>query len=251
MPYAPSSSRAREFFAGMRDELPILLGVVPFGVIFGVLAVQAGLPQAQAQAMSFIIFAGSAQFITAQLLAQSTPALVIVFTVFVVNLRHALYSASVAPHIKYLNRGWKALLAYLLTDEAYAVAITRYTTTHVMDTSREDVRHWYYLGCGLTLWVTWQISTAAGVFIGAQVGEGIRSILDFTLPLTFIAIVVPGLKDKASLAAAVCAGVVAVLAFNLDYRLGLIVAAIVGIAVGVALENFQLRQSRDHKPGFL
>ena len=94
-----------------------------------------------------------------------------------------------------------------------------------------------FLGCGLTLWGSWQLSTAVGVFIGAQVSESVRSILDFTLPLTFIAIVVPGLKDKASTAAAVCAGIVAVVAFNLDYKLGLIVAAIAGISVGIAAER--------------
>ena len=210
----------------MRDELPILLGVAPFGIIFGVLAVQAGLPREQAQAMSSVIFAGSAQFITAQLLGQNAPALVIVLTVIVVNLRHALYSASVAPHIKHLSGAWKAVLAYLLTDEAYAVAITRYNQgvlvprtgdqiAEVRGTSSYDVTlryaHWYFLGCGLTLWLAWQISTAIGVFIGAQVSESVRSILDFTLPLTFIAIVVPNLKDKASLASAICAGIVAVL----------------------------------------
>ena len=253
-----SNTRAQEFFAGVRDELPILLGTTPFGVIFGVLALRAGLPQVQAQAMSSVIFAGSAQFITAQLLAQSVPAAVIVLTVFVVNLRHALYSASVAPHIKHLSGLWKVLLAYLLTDEAYAVAITRYN--HEGDVRRSDNQiaevhptfvnaHWYFLGAGVTLWVSWQLSTAVGVFIGTQVSESVRSILDFTLPLTFIAIVVPGLKDKASSAAAVCAGIVAVIAFNLDYKLGLIVAAIAGIAAGVAADKLFQPQSRAHKPG--
>ena len=232
-----SNTRAQEFFAGVRDELPILLGTTPFGVIFGVLALRAGLPQDQAQAMSSVIFAGSAQFIAAQLLAQSVTAVVIVLTVFVVNLRHALYSASVAPHIKHLNGWWKVLLAYLLTDEAYAVAITRYPS-EVSGTSEGGTlrnAHWYFFGAGLTLWLSWQISTAIGVFIGTQVSESVRSILDFTLPLTFIAIVVPNLKDKASTAAAVCAGIVSVIAFNLDYKLGLIVAAIAGIAAGIEI----------------
>ena len=243
------ATRSQEFFAGVRDELPILLGTTPFGVIFGVLALRAGLPQDQAQAMSSVVFAGSAQFIAAQLFAQSVPAAVIVLTVFVVNLRHALYSASVAPHIKHLSGLWKVVLAYLLTDEAYAVAITRYNRDETDAPGMLCHAHWYFLGAGLTLWGSWQISTAVGVFIGAQVSEGVRSILDFTLPLTFIAIVVPNLKDKASTAAAVCAGIVAVIAFNLDYKLGLIVAAIAGIAAGIAAEKLFQQQSRGHKPG--
>jgi 4-azaleucine resistance transporter AzlC len=228
-------NRRREFLAGVRGGAPILLGVAPFGVIYGVLALQAGLPKEQAQAMSAIIFAGSAQFITAQLLAQGVPALVIVLTVFVINLRHALYSASIAPHIKPLSQFWKALLAYLLTDEAYAIAISRYNGNQP-EAPPSVLRHWFFLGSGAVLWCTWQASTALGVFIGAQVSTDLRSILDFTLPLTFIALIVPTIKDKASLAAAITASIISVLAFNLDYKLGLIVAAVIGIAAGLLTE---------------
>ena len=120
------SSRT-EFFNGVKAELPILLGVLPFGMIYGVLALQAGLPPALALAMSSIVFAGSSQFIGTQLMAQGAGGFVIIATTFVVNLRHALYSASVAPFIKHVPLRWKVLLAYLLTDEAYAVTITRFT----------------------------------------------------------------------------------------------------------------------------
>jgi 4-azaleucine resistance transporter AzlC len=229
-----SSSRWKEFLTGCRDELPILLGVAPFGMIYGLLAVGAGLSSVVAQAMSSIVFAGSAQFITTQLIREGSPAAVVVLTVFVVNLRHALYSASMAPYLKHLGRRWKWLLAYLLTDEAYAVAASRC----VRDGSRSDPpphRHWYFLGAGLTLWTAWQCSTAVGVFLGAQIPA--RWSLDFTLALTFIALVLPALKDRASVASAAAAGTLAVLAFRLPYKLGLLVAAIAGIAVGLAFER--------------
>src|SRR5512136_1584816 len=113
------SSRT-EFLNGAKAELPILLGVLPFGMIYGVLALQAGLPPVLALAMSSIVFAGSSQFIGTQLMAQGAGGLVIVVTTFIVNLRHALYSASVAPYLGRLPLRWKMLLAYLLTDEAYA-----------------------------------------------------------------------------------------------------------------------------------
>jgi 4-azaleucine resistance transporter AzlC len=227
-------TRRREFLTGCRDELPILLGVAPFGMIYGILALGAGLPPATAQAMSAVVFAGSAQFIAAQLIRDSAPAAVVIATVFVVNLRHALYSASMAPFVRQLNAGWKGFLAYLLTDEAYAVAATRYQR----DGDRKDVstfRHWYFLGAGLTLWACWQASTAVGVFLGARVPEGWS--LDFTLPLTFIALVCPGLRDRAAAAAALSAGVLAVLAVGLPYKLGLLVAALVGIAAGLVVER--------------
>lgn len=228
------AKRSAEFLAGAAAELPILLGVFPFGMIYGVLAKQAGLPDAPAQLMSSILFAGSAQFIAAQLFAQGTPAVVIVLTAFVVNLRHALYSASLEPYVKHLSKPWKFLLAYLLTDEAYAVAVIHYAKKGV-----ERFGHWYYLGAGLALWTCWQVSSGLGIFLGAQI-PGSWS-LDFTLVLTFIALVVPALKDKPAVAAALSAGLVAVAFNNLPYKLGLIAAALVGIAVGLWSETSWLK----------
>ena len=181
-----ATSKRAEFLAGLKAELPLALGVIPFGMIYGVVALGAGLSQAAAQGMSSIIFAGSAQFISAQLFGLSAPAIIVVMTVAVVNLRHVLYSASLAPYVQALPARWKWLLAYLLTDEAYAVTITRYNQP---DGSRQ--KHWFFLASGLLLWATWQASTAAGIFLGAAVPTSWS--LDFTLALTFIGIVVPHL----------------------------------------------------------
>ena len=220
----------KEFLNGVRDELPLLLGVMPFGMIYSILALAAGLTTGEAQAMSVIVFAGSAQFMLVQLLAVSTPALVIIVTGFIINLRHALYSASLAPQIKHLSPLWKILLSYLLTDEAYAIAITRY---YKRDASPN--KHWYFLGAGVTLWSSWQISTAVGVFLGAQIPSSWS--LDFTLALIFIAIVIPSLKDRPSILAAISASIVAVITAGLPYKLNLITAAIVGIVVGLWSEK--------------
>jgi 4-azaleucine resistance transporter AzlC len=225
------SSRT-EFLNGVKAELPILLGVLPFGMIYGALAVKLGLPPALAMAMSSIVFAGSSQFIGAPLLAAGTPGLVIIATTFVVNLRHALYSASVAPFIKQVPLRWKMLLAYLLTDEAYAVTITRFTQA---DSSMALNKHWFYFGAGIILWSTWQLSTAVGIFVGQLIPESWS--LDFTLALTFIALVVPNLKDRASLAAAVSAGIMAAFSYTWPYKLGLFAAAITGIVIGMVVEQ--------------
>ncbi len=223
------SARA-EFLAGVRDELPIVVGVVPFGMIYGALAVGAGMPPAVAQAASVIIFAGSAQFLTAQLIGGAAPAAVIVASGIIVNLRHLLYSASVAPYVRALPPAWRWSLAYLLTDEAYAVTITRFRRQEARGLPTLH-RHWYLLGAGLTLWICWQASTAVGVFFGARVPVGWS--LDFALPLTFIALVIPAIRDRAEVAATVAAGVVAVLATGLPFRLGLLFGALAGIAAGV------------------
>jgi 4-azaleucine resistance transporter AzlC len=223
---------SQQFLLGVKDELPILVGVVPFGMIYGILALSAGLHPLDAQAMSSVIFAGSAQFMTAQLIKIGTPTLIMIVTGFIINLRHALYSATLAPYVKHLPLRWKALLAYLLTDEAFAVTVLNY--------QREGLTpfgHWYFFGAGLALWTSWQLSTAVGIFLGAQVPAAWG--LDFTLALTFIALVVPALKDKAGIVTAVIASLAALLFFGLPYKLGLIVSALVAIAAGLWMEARQ------------
>ncbi|MES0361599.1 MAG: AzlC family ABC transporter permease [Anaerolineales bacterium] len=219
-----------EFLAGVKAVLPMMIGVIPFGMIYGILALNAGLPASAAQAMSAIIFAGSSQFVSAQLFSLSVPAVINVFTVGVINLRHSLYSASISPYVAKLPNRWKWTLAYLLTDEAYAVTILRY-----QEEDDDHNKHWFFLGAGLTLWTTWQLSTAAGVFLGVSVPASWS--LDFTLALIFIALTVPAIKDRASLGAAVSAGVIAVIAFSLPLKLGLLAAAFIGIVVGLLIER--------------
>lgn len=271
-----------EFLAGIRAELPILLGVVPFGMIYGALAVAAGLPTPAAQAMSSIVFAGSAQFILTQLIPAGAPPIVLLLTVFVVNLRHILYSASVAPYLHGLKTRWKWLLAYLLTDEAYAVTITHYrqidgavkslrhtppefveggigvlrqAQVPVKDSAQgfdaspqpADHRHWFFLGAGLALWSCWQVSTAIGIFLGTQVPPSWS--LDFTLPLTFIALMIPALVDRPAVAAAVSAGAVAVIGAGWPYKMGLVAAAIIGITVGTVLEGRRRTAAGDAATG--
>lgn len=218
-----------EFLFGIRDELPILSGVLPFGMIYGVSAISVGIPASIAQAMSCIVFAGSAQFVITQLIAAGTPSPVVILTAFIVNIRHILYSASIAPYTRKLHPLWKLLLAYLLTDEAYAVTIS-----HYQKTGDDEQKHWYFLGAGLALWTTWQLSTAAGIFLGGQIPAGWS--LDFAATLTFIALVVPALKDRPGTAAALTAALAALLANALPLKLGIAAAALAGIAVGVILE---------------
>jgi len=232
-----------EFLAGVRAELPILLGVIPFGLIFGAVAVSAGLPASLAQAMSSVIFAGSAQFIAAELMGVGTPALVLLMTTFIVNLRHLLYSASLAPHVNKLPLRWKMLLAYLMTDEAYAVTIIHYNEGRTPPATR----HWFFLGAGVALWATWQTTTAIGIFLGASIPASWS--LDFALALTFTGLVVPTLRDRPHVAAALTAGLVAVLAASWPYKLGLIAAAVAGILVGTALESLGRPASAFRNPG--
>jgi 4-azaleucine resistance transporter AzlC len=224
------SQRNKYIWAGLRAEIPLLIGVFPFGLIYGALAMSSGLTPAAAQMMSSIVFAGSSQFIAAQLVHESAPGFVIVLTIAVVNLRHILYSASLAPYLSCLPMRWKVLLSYLLTDEAYAPTILQYENEGVTPYS-----HWFFLAAGFALWFTWQVSTALGILLGSAIPASWP--LAFALPLTFIAMVVPALKTRSAVAAALSAGLTALLANALPYRLGLILAALVGIAAGTFLEG--------------
>jgi len=226
------SSPRSEFIAGAAAELPILIGVIPWGLIYGVIAIGAGLPPAAALAMSSIVFAGSAQLIGAELLGGGVPGPVIVLTTLVVNLRHMLYSASVAPYLKHLSNRWKWVLAYLMTDEAYVVMISNYQRPTDL-----TYKHWFALGAGLILWTSWQLSSAAGIFLGGRIPASWS--LDFTLALTFIGLLMPALGDRASVVAAAAAGLVALLAFDLPLKLGLIVAAGIGITAGLTVESLR------------
>lgn len=217
--------------AGVIDLLPILLGVIPFGLIYGIAAINAGIPPLQAMLMSSIVFSGSAQFAGTQMIAKGALAPVVILTILVVNLRHVMYSASIAPHLKSLSSRWKTFLAYLLTDEAYAMTITRFT-------EKPDMPHkgWYLFGAGIILWITWQIATAVGIFAGGQVPSSWS--LDFTIALTFLALSVPSIRDRSTAVAAIVGGISAVLLRGMPYQLGLVSAALLGIAAGYGVEKW-------------
>ncbi|HET7009642.1 MAG TPA: AzlC family ABC transporter permease [Anaerolineales bacterium] len=228
----PSARSPRaEFLGGARDQLPLLLGVIPFGLIFGALAIEAGVPPLGANGLSLFVFAGSAQFVSLNLVETGAPALVMILTIFIVNLRHALYSASLAPHVRHLPARWRLLLAYLLTDEAFAVAQARYRRPPL------ETAHWYALGTGLALWTSWQLSTLAGVFFGARVPASWS--LDFALPLTFLALLLPALVDRPAWVAALGGAALAILLHGLPYNLGLVVAAMTAVGIALATEGRQ------------
>jgi 4-azaleucine resistance transporter AzlC len=230
-----SESRSREFLRGVRDIAPLLLGVVPFGLIFGVTVNAARMPAIAAQSTSPIIFAGSSQLVFARLFGEGAPWLTIIVTAAILNLRHMLYSASIAPYMRSFSRGWKLLCAYLLTDEAYAVAINHFNSLDSAQPLARQNKHWYFFGVGAALWLLWNISTALGIFVGGQIPESWA--LDFSVPLTFIAIVVPALRDRASIVAALTAGVVSVAAFAMPLKLSLVAATLLGIAAGLLVER--------------
>jgi 4-azaleucine resistance transporter AzlC len=229
------SSASAAFVAGITAAWPLLPGVVPLGMVYGATARGAGLSVALTAAMSAVVFSGSAQFVATQLIAAGTPGTMVVFTTLIMNLRHLLYSASMAPYAKGVRSPWRWLMAYLLTDEAYAMAIGPHrqaAATHLP---------WYFLGVGSAVWGGWQSGTLLGALLGARVPA--HRELEFTLPLTFMAILAPALRSRASVAAAATAGSVAVLTADLPLGLGFLLAALAGVGVGLPVSGAKAHAS--------
>jgi len=225
-------SRLQEFLHGCRDILPLIVGAIPFGIIFGTLSIGAGLSTWQTIGMSALVFAGSAQFIAITLITGGVGAAVVLLTTFVVNLRHALYSAALQPFVRHLSSRWRVPLAFWLTDEAFAVIQHRY--------ARDDAspyKHWFFFGAALTMYLSWQLATLAGIAFGQAVPNIASWGLDFAMIATFVGIAVPMIRTRPQVASALVAAAVALLTWELPYKLGLIAAALAGIIVGVWLEQ--------------
>jgi 4-azaleucine resistance transporter AzlC len=220
-----------EAWHGLRDTLPFMFGSIPFGLLFGTLATGKGLSLIETMAMSLFVFSGSAQFIAVVLLGAGSGIWVIWFATFVLNLRHLLYAATLVDHVRHLSQAWRFPLAAFLTDETFAVMERRYR----MQGGGTNA-HWYYIASCAGMYLNWQFWT----FIGITVGQNYRQVqnwgLEFAMVVTFIGIVVPLLTAMPYLAAALTAGAVAVIANPLPYKLGLMLAALAGIVVGVALD---------------
>ncbi len=176
--------------------------------------------------MSLLVFAGAAQLAALQLIGTNAPFVVVVGTALIINARFMMYSASLAPYFDGLGSGRKTLASYLLTDQAFAFSIRRFTEHDEPLSTRIS----YYFGAAVVLWITWQVSTAVGAIFGASIPA--RWSLDFAIPLVFIALLVPAIRDRSDGVAAAVAGTLAVLLAGLPYNLGLPLAATTGILAG-------------------
>ncbi len=237
------TTRTAEFWAGIRATIPLIVGAIPFGIIFGAVAVTSGLSPAGTSAMSAIVFAGSAQFIAAGLVASGTSVGIIVLATLIVNLRHALYSVSLAPHMKHLPQRWLIPLGFWLTDETYVVAIDRYNQL-----GDPRYRHWFYFSSALWMYVNWQICTLIGIRAGQAIPNPEQWGLDFALIVTFIGMLMPLLKSRPVVLCVLVSGIGALLFHDLPNQLGLMVAVLAGIAAGIAAERFSNEpESRETK----
>ena len=217
-----NSSAIREFLTGIKDGIPLQIGVIPFGIVFGIIGVDAGLTPLQTFFMSSILFGGASQIIFTQLFSTGTPFAILVSTVSAVNLRHLLYGMVMSEYLRHLPLGWRISLGYLLTDEAFAMSHLRFSKQPFC-----EYQHYHLLGGGLLLWFSWQFSTAIGILAGPTIPDSFQ--LEFAVPLTFIAVIIPSLTQFPYIIAAICAGLTALIFQFLPFNLWLLIAAFCGV----------------------
>lgn len=219
------------FWRGFRDGLPFVLVVGPFGMLFGVVATEAGLPLEQVMSFSIVVIAGAAQFTALQLMADNAPTIVVIASALAVNLRMAMYSASMTPHLGGLPAWRRALVAYSLVDQSYALSVMEYEKRPEMTLAQKTS---YFAGVIAPVLPNWYVATLVGALVGQSIPDSFA--LDFAVPITFLAMIGPMLRTKAHVAAAMVSVICALLFAFLPWNLGLIVAGIAGMVTGAFVE---------------
>lgn len=226
------------YWAGFRQGLPFLLVVVPFGLLFGVVATEAGLTSFQTMAFSSVVFAGAAQFAALQLMVEDAPVLIVVATALAVNLRMAMYSASLSVWLGEAPFWKRALIAYVNVDQSYAVSINRFEDRPGMTISQRVA---FFLGAVTPVCPAWIVATALGIWLGDGIPDWMA--LDFAVPICFLAIIAPMMRTLAHMLAAVTSIVLALVLAGLPFNLGLLVAAVIAMMVGAQVEVMSTRKA--------
>ena len=226
-----STTRKTPYRQGIIDSSPFILVIIPFASLFGVLASEAGLSVLETMAFSIVVIAGAAQFTALQLMQENAPTVIVLISALAVNLRMAMYSASLTPYIGAAPLWQRALCAYLTVDQSYVVGVSKFEREPDMTVA---ARISYFLGAVTPIVPLWYFFTYVGAVLGAQIPDSWA--LDFAIPITFLAMIAPMFRTAAHVVAALIAVVVALLAAGVPYSLGLIIAGIAGMMAGAQTE---------------
>mgnify|MGYP001160025360 FL=1 len=236
----PSPSHDRKytspdsFRSGVIAILPMLVGTAPFGIVFGALAVEVGLGAWGGQGMSLFVFAGSAQFVGASLYGQGVSILVLAVTTFFINLRHILYGASIAPKLIDVNTRSRFLMAFLLTDEAFAI-VSRF----------EKIRANYFWGAAIAMYLNWQLWTFLGIVAGREFSGLVTLDLGYLIVPAFIAIIIPQIKGSTAIMCAIFSICLSLLLDSMPHKLGIIMSSVLAIVASIGVEKLFIKSESD------
>ena len=222
------NSKFKIFLKGIIDVSPLMIPVVPFGLIFGVLAIEVGFTPLQVMGMSLIVFGGASQIVLLQLFSGGASSLVIISSVGAVNSRHLLYGAVVSEHLSDLKLIWKIIISYFLIDQAFAIS------NEYFKKNKERNRYFHLVGGGAACWIIWQSTTLLGIILGSAIPEKLG--LSFAVPLTFLALLVNDFRKFTNLVVIIVSGSVATLGYNfIPFKAYVIVAALAGLLTAIVL----------------
>ena len=220
------------FLKGTIDILPLMIPVVPFGIIFGAIGIELGFGPYLTYATSIIVFSGASQIVLLQLISAGASSLVAITSSSVVSTRHLLYGAVISQYLNHLSIFWKIGLSYLLTDQAFAVS-----NEYFKKNNENKYKHFHLLGSGLTLWFIWQLTTIIGIILGSIVPEELG--LTFTIPLTFLALLVNYLRSIDHIIVIVVSGMMSVLLFEMPFKSYIIFSSLIALLIATILLKFK------------
>ena len=226
------SKKTENLLKGFYDVSPLLLPVVPFGIIFGAIGIELGFGPYITYATSIIIFSGASQIVFFQLLSNGASSLIAITSSSVVSTRHLLYGAVVAQYLSKLSLIWKIFLSYLLTDQAFAVSQEFFKKN-----SNDEYKHYHLLGAGLTLWIVWQLTTVIGILLGSIVPEELG--LSFTIPLTFLALLINYFRKIDHLIVIFLSGLSSILFYDAPLKSYIILSCIISLFIIFLINKFQ------------
>ena len=213
------------FRRGFLSVSPVMAGLVPFALLAGATPVEAGFSTLTAMALSVFVFAGASQLAMVQLATEDTAAVVIVLTALVINLRFAMYSASLSQYLPGMRGASRWLVPYLMTDQAFAISVAHYKPEHQL-----RYRVSYYMGIAVPTWLLWQTGTLTGALLGARIPPSWS--LDFAIPLVFLSMIIPVIRSRAMFVAGLSSAVVSTLLYSYSTGLAILAGAFAGIVGG-------------------
>jgi len=230
------NNRLKTLTKGITDVSPLMIPVVPFGIIYGVIGMELGFSAYMTLGMSIIIFGGASQIVLLQLFSGGASSLVILSSIGAVNARHVLYGAVLSEHLSELKLFWKIILSYVMTDQAFAVS-----NNYFKKNDKDSNQHYHLLGSGFTCWTIWQISTILGIVLGSVVPEELG--LSFTISLTFLALLISDFRKFKNIIVMLVSGLVATIGFNIiPFKAYIIVAALTALVVATLLTSIDVRK---------
>ena len=225
------SKKKENLLKGFYDVSPLLLPVVPFGIIFGAIGIELGFGPYITYATSIIIFSGASQIVFFQLLSNGASSIIAITSSSVVSTRHLLYGAVVAQYLSKLSLMWKIFLSYLLTDQAFAVSQEFFKKN-----SKDEYKHYHLLGAGLTLWIVWQLTTVIGILLGSIVPEELG--LSFTIPLTFLALLINYFRKIDHLIVIFLSGLSSILFYDAPLKSYIILSCVISLFIIFLINKF-------------